>query len=352
MNLNFMRSLFIAGALVPALLSELAGQTGRLVSRVASAIALLDSAETERGVDALRTVLAQWPDNGPRDLRVRAHSYLGAAILALGMRDSALAHFSEAVRLNPFAVLDPDVFNPEAIAAFREARLTTPSLGVRIAKDTVLKPLSQSYLVAVAVGEPAEIVVSLRRATGTSLGVASERLTVDSTASFVMALHTPDSIPLEPGDYLLTAEMLGTTTLSVRALLRITRQTVDTAPHEPALDSTLFRPERKKGPLAPISALSGIAFGTAAAAVPMVFGNREVDGRKAQISALSVGAGICVAGLAGVILGRRMIPINENIQYNRSLVVAWEQRNRAIAEANEAKRRLAPLRIALVEEPR
>ena len=57
-----------------------------------------------------------------------------------------------------------------------------------------------------------------------------------------------------------------------------------------------------------------------------------------------------MCGIAGVALGRRMVPITENIEYNRSLVTAWEQRNRAIAEANERKRRLAPLRITLLEE--
>ena len=125
---------------------------------------------------------------------------------------------------------------------------------------------------------------------------------------------------------------------------------MSTAAHERALDSTLFRPEAKKGPPVPASAALGIAFGTAAAVVTMVFGNRDLGSGKGQVPAVSVGLGISVAGIAGVVLGRRMVPIQENLQYNRSLVTAWEQRNRTIAEANERKRRSAPLRIILVEE--
>ncbi len=328
---------------------SLAAQSRDLVGRVAHAVAALESAQTERGIDSLRALLGEWPQDGSTELRVRANIYLGTASLSLGSGDSAFIHFQEAVRLNAFAVPDPDVFNPDVLAAFREARRSTPAVRLRVATDTMLRPLAEAYLVAVAVGRPGNVTVRMLRADGAVAGAAAIELDVDSTSSSVVPLRVSDSIPLEPGDYQLTAEMLGTATESATARLRITRASVDTAAHEPALDSTLFRPETRKGPPVPASALFGMAFGAAAAAVPMVLGNKDLGGG-VQVPAISVGLGISVAGIGGVVLGRRMLPIHENSQYNRSLVAAWEQRNRAFAEANEHKRRLAPLRITLVEE--
>ena len=327
----------------------LLAQTRELVPRLARALAALDSAHTERGVDSLRALLGQWPQDGPTDLLVRAHIYLGAASVSLGWGDSAFAHFREAVLLNAFAVPDPDVFNPNILAAFREARRTTPALRLGVAADTVIRPLTEGYLVAVALGRPGEVTLRLVRSGGAGAGAPSVALTVDSSSSAVLALRVSDSLPLEPGDYQLSAEMPGTDEAAT-ARLRISRPPVDTAPPEPALDSALFRVEARKGPPVPTSALLGIAFGAGAAVLPMMLGNKDLGSGKVQIPAISVGLGISAAGIAGVVLGRRMVPITENIEYNRSLVTAWEQRNRAIAEANERKRRLAPLRITLVEE--
>jgi hypothetical protein len=327
-------------------------QNREFVLRVNRALAALDSAQTERGADSLRALLGQWPSDASTDARLRASIHLGAAMLSLGLRDSALARFGEVVRLNPFFVSDPDVFNPEIIAAFREARRTTPSVGITVTADTVITPLTESYHVAVAVGQPGDVVVRLVRAGAASPSVEPTRLAVDSSVSFAMPLRMSDSVPLEPGDYRLTAEINGTDALSATVILRITRQSVDTANHEPALDPLRFRPEARRGPLAARSALSGIAFGLAAVAVPMVLGNKNLGGGKAQASALSVGIGISLAGFAGVVLGQRMVPIDENVQYNRSLVREWEQRNRAIADVNDVKRGLAPLRITLTQEVR
>jgi len=328
----------------------LLAQNRELESRITRAVATLDSARTERGADSLRALLARWPQDGSTELRVRAHIYLGAASVSLGLRDSAFTHFQEAVGLNTFAVPDPQVFNPDILAAFREARRATPIVHLRVAPDTVIRPLAEAYLVAVAVGRPGNVTLRVARADGPAAGAATVGLNVDSTASSVIPLRVSDSLPLEPGDYQPTAEMPGTATPPATARLRITRPPVDTAAHERALDSTLFRPEAKKGPPVPASAAFGIAFGAAAAVVPMVFGNKDLGSGNVQVPAVSVGLGISVAGMAGVVLGRRMVPIEENLQYNRSLVTAWQQRNRTIAQANERKRRSAPLRIVLVEE--
>lgn len=55
---------------------------------------------------------------------------------------------------------------------------------------------------------------------------------------------------------------------------------VDTLPHEPPLDSSLFRPETRKGPPAGWSLLAGVLVGAAAVALPAVLSNQEVGGRQ------------------------------------------------------------------------
>jgi len=330
--------------------TPLPAQAPILEARLARALAALDSTETERGIELLRELVRSLPPDAPQALRVRAHLHLGAASWSLGLGDSAAAHFSETVRASPFAQPNPEIFNPDVLAAFRAARRGTLTVGLRVATDTVIKPDVDSYLVAVAVGRPGDVNVLLRRTDGPAPASVETRLRVDSVSSFVLSLRVSDGLALEPGDYRLSALLQDAPGDSATTTLRITRPAVDTAAHEPPLDSSLFRPEMRKGPPVPTSALLGMAFGAAAAAVPMVLGNKDLGGGKAQVPALSVGLGISVAGIAGVVLGRRMVPIHENIQYNRSLVTAREQRNRAIAEANEHKRRLAPLRITVVEE--
>ena len=61
--------------------------------------------------------------------------------------------------------------------------------------------------------------------------------------------------------------------------------------------------------------------------------------------AVAVGAGISIAGIIGAVAGRPTTVVRENVDYNQSLRTAWEDRNRAIARANDRIRRFAPLRL-------
>ena len=344
------RTLPALGVAVFTCAQWLFAQSRELSLRVTRAVAILDSAQTERGIDSLRALLAQWPSDGATELRVRASVHLGAASLSLGLRDSALTHFREAVRLNPFAVPDPEVFNPDIVETFRQARRSTPSVGLRVAADTVINPVTEAYLVAVAVGSPGEVAVAVVPAAAAAPGPAPTRLRVDSASSFVLPLRAADSLPLEPGDYRLTAGMPRTAVPSTTALLRITRQAVDTASHDPPLNPAQFRPETRPGAPAKGSAISGLLIGLAAAALPSLVSNSAVWGKGVDVHAVSVGSSIAIAGIAGVFVGRRPVPIPENIELNRNLRASWEERDRLIAVDNARRRRWAPLRIEVIPQ--
>jgi len=338
------------GAAVSICSSSLAGQSRELSLRVTRAVAVLDSAHTERGIDSLRALLAQWPPEGAIELRVRANVHLGAASLSLGLRDSALTRFSEAVGLDPFATPDPEVFSPDVVAAFREARGSTPSVGVRVAADTVINPVGEAYLVAVAVGLPGDVIVRLASTDGTAPAPGPFQLRVDSVSSLVLPLRAPDSLPLGSGDYRVTAGMPGTAAKTATALLRITPQPVDSAPHDPPPDLAQFRPETRPGALATGSAIGGLLVGLAAVALPSLVSNSDVSGGGMDLRAISIGSSIVIAGIAGVFVGRRPVPVAENIEYNRLLRTSWEERVRRTAAENAHRRRWAPLRIQLLPE--
>jgi hypothetical protein len=317
--------------------------------RLERAIAALDSAEVERGMDLLRALLASADSAVPRGAIARAHLHLAAASLSLGLRDSASLHLREMVRANPFAVPDTLVFNPDLTALFRIARRTTPALGLRVARDTVLRPQTDKYLVAVAVGEPRQVRIALIGPGASPTVVLEETAQVDSSSTVPLTPVGGDSVPIPAGIYRLVLTAGGG--LETTTLLRVTRVSVrvDTLLHEAPLDSARFRPETRKGPPAGWSALAGLAAGAVAAAIPLALSNPDLTAGGSDTRSISVAASIAAAGIVGVFVGRRPVSIPENIEYNRALRASWEERNREIARENERRRQWVPLRIEVLQ---
>ncbi len=317
-------------------------------SRLERALAILDSTETERGMDSLRALLVSVDPGVPSQLVVRAYLHLAAASWALGLRDSAVAYLREVVRANPFAVPDPEIFNPEIVAAFRQTRRSTPALDLRIAADTVIQPAFDRYLVALAVGEPREVTIALLGADTANLPALEERTRVDSSVTVPLTLLTADSVPIEPGFYRLLVE--AGPGLEVSLDLRVDRLPVDTVPQIPPPDSTVLRPETRKGPPATVSALAGTIFGAATAILPSLLGNRDLSRNTAELGAALVGGSIAVTGVVGMFVGRRPVPVPENVLYNRNLRASWEAQNQEIATENARRRRWAPLKIEVTRK--
>lgn len=88
--------------------------------------------QLERAVPLLRQVVSPgWAFEVTAAQRVEANLYLGAALMLLGERDSAVASFRAAVQRDPFADLDPARFTPSQVEAFRVARSSVFAVGVR-----------------------------------------------------------------------------------------------------------------------------------------------------------------------------------------------------------------------------
>lgn len=323
-------------------------QTQTFEARLERALAALDSTETERGVDSLLVLLASPAPAAPRAILARAHLHLAAASWALGFRDSAAVHLRDAVRANPFAVPDPDIFNPDIVAAFRQARRSVRALDLRVASDTVLQPATDKYLVAVAVGEAQEVTVLLVGPSPDSGAAVQERMRVDSSSAIPVTPWVADSSPIGPGSYsLIVRDGFG---LEVSTQIEVRRILVDTLEHEPPLDPLQFRAENRPGPPEGSSVALGLFLGATAAFIPQMLSNRNLSGNRVDAGAVSVGSGIALAGIVGAFVGRRPIPIAENVEFNRQLRASWEQRNQAIAGENARRRRWAPLRIVVTPQ--
>ena len=94
--------------------------------RIDGALAALDSAQTERGVELLRSLLgAQPPLTTGRTI---ALARLAEATWSLGEKDSARAHLRQLVQTDPFYLPPADAFNPELRAAYWAVRRETPAV--------------------------------------------------------------------------------------------------------------------------------------------------------------------------------------------------------------------------------
>ena len=316
------------------------------------AIAVLDSAQIERAVTLLRSLTTAFGPTAPVDLRVTTHLLLGEAYWSLGFADSAEIQFTAAVRSSPFVRVHPDFFNPDVMEAFRLAKRTTVALGFRTPRDTVIDPVAERWPIAFAVGRPGDVHVQLSGPGLPAGGMLVVSLEVDSLEEHSVSLLVSDSIAFEPGSYALRA-VLSTTGGSDTAHVdfSVERQPVDTAAHDPPLDPSRFRAEIRKGSPPLSSILRGALVGAAAAAIPVIITSKDLGNDNLELRAVAVGATITVAGLAGLVLGRPEVPIEQNIVYNRDIRSGWERRNQMIARDNAMKIRLAPLRLRVIKSP-
>jgi len=319
-------------------------------TRLQEALVALDATEVENAISLLNGLLAGADSSVPAAALGSAYFHLGAAHFALGDAGSAESNFHQAVVSDPFLEPDRELFQPNLVATFESARVSTLALGMRVPADTVLDPMEDRLPLEFAVGAPGELTIRLLASDPDATPLPAAAIRIVRTASHSVALMVRDSQPLDPGTYLLTASLTvdGLGRDSVMAEIRVVRQAVDTLLHRPPLDSGLFLPEFEKGKPPITSLLRGLFFGAAVAVIPVVVASSDLsDGIDPR--AIAVGASISLAGIVGLVAGRPDLPIETNIASNQRLATGWQAQNRPIIEANRVRRLLAPLRITTVE---
>ncbi len=314
---------------------------------IAGAAATLDSTETERGADLLRQALPGLDSAASPALGGRARVLLASAEWALGFRDSTAFYFREAVRRNPFFEPDSEILNPDLLAALARAKRATVVLGLKAPGDTTIKPPAEPWQVTVAVGKPGRVRLLLAGAAAGARDSVAVTVPVENVATVPLRLVGGDSLPLPPGPYALTGEFVSGEgdSARTRVAIDIARQAVDTQAPEPPPASELFRPEWRRGAADRGGLVRGLVIGAAAGVIPAVLANSQLDRSALEPRALAVGAAIGAVTLTSIVLSRPRLPIPENVEYNRSQRAAWEERNRAIAAANEALVRRAPIHV-------
>ena len=155
--------------LVASLVLWMVPATARAQDSTAAALQqardLYERIELERSLPLYRAVLSPgWRFDVTQAQRVEARLYLGAALLLLGERDSALAHFRAALERDPFADLDPSRFTPSQLDAFQAARQTVFAIGVRPIVATRLDPRTGRMTFTIATTHAAAVRCEIRLA--------------------------------------------------------------------------------------------------------------------------------------------------------------------------------------------
>jgi len=337
-----------AGGIVPSLRAQ-----GTPEQLLAQAITMLGATEPERAVELLRQLVGDLPATAASSVRRDAQLRLATASWSLGLLDSATVHFQDAARADAFFQPDPDAFNPEEVMAFRAARRAVVAVGVRPPGDTLLDARTGRWPVAVAVSQPGQVQLRLAGLDTAHLAARTVILVVDSTATVSVPVMGADSAPIAPGTYRLVVAYSapGGTVSDSTVSVDVAPTTPDSLAHEAPPPDSLFRLEFRLEPRSGNALLRSIGVGVGAAAIPLLFGDRRLRTWDTQSRALFVGVAVSVTGLATYIFGRPRRLLPDNIDYNRALRSAWEERDRSIAATNAARRATPMLRIRVVQKP-
>ena len=126
---------------------------------------LYEQLELERALPLLREVVSPaWTFDVTAAQRVEANLYLGAVLVLLGARDSAVTHFRAALERDPFTDLDPSRFTPAQVDAFQAARRSVFGIGVRPVTATRLDPRTGKMSFTVVTTHAAAVRCELRSA--------------------------------------------------------------------------------------------------------------------------------------------------------------------------------------------
>ena len=311
------------------------GNTEELLDR---AVQLYEDVQIERALALLRQVVSPGsPFEVSRAQRVKAYTYIGAALALQNLRDSAIVYFRAALERDPFTDLDPRRFTEQELAAFAEAKRRTFAIAVRIAAADTIDPRTERL----------PITVVTTHAAGVTAGV---RAAADMFPEPVFSGDVNGVGELPWNGIRASGRLLGAGRYEIIAVgeSRVT-QRVDTArawidvrldhpPLEdtlPALRAAELLPERHPRGAAPRELGKGLLVAAAALALPSAIGHRSLEDGE-NLAAAAAGAG-AIVGIWGFVAVRRNVAIPENVAANRLRRAERAAANAEIRKRNEER---------------
>lgn len=328
-------ALLLACVVVPSVAAQDATDTTAAVLRRARTN--YEALDLERALPLLRQVVSpQWPFAVTPAQRVEAFTYLAAALVLVGQRDSAVAYFAAALARDPFTDLDPQEFTPDQRAAFAAARPRVFTVAARPVAETRVDVRTERIRFTVVTTHRAAMQVLLRPVDGERPAFPIFQGDNEGTREVAWDGLTPDGRLASPGRYVLL--VVGRSHLLAR---------VDSArvfflvAHEvAALEDTL--PDFAPGALLPERVGSGgaarelakgliVAGGALLASSAVV--NRQLGG--GERGGARVVAGLAVlAGAAGFRILSRPHDVPENIQANLQREAVRRAANQEVLQRN------------------
>lgn len=320
-------------AVLPSLARAQDSTRSQSATLLASGIRHYQQLEYDSASIALRRALAVTGADTLNDAgRTRGLTYLGAAELFRGKRDSSYAVFRRLVARDPRARPDPLVFPPEVTTIYDFAREATKVVRVDLPRDTTIRIGADRYRARLYASSFHQIIVSVEREDGFTV----KTLYAGAISDTLQVFWAGD-------DTLFMANDSGRLVFSVTSLTNAGRQgrivhipldlvmgPQDTLPSPAPLADSLFLPEHESAGPGLKSLGRGAGIGLAVAILPgLVAGGTTPSG-----SRFAVAGGLTIAGLIGFFHHRPGRPLPENIDANIALRDGWQTQVRTTAAEN------------------
>lgn len=328
--------LALAAGLAPPRSAAAQDTTAALLRRARDYYEGLD---LERALPLLRQVVApHWSFEITAAQRVEAYTYLAAALVLVGERDSAVSYFAAALTRDPFTDLDPRQFTPAQIAAFAAARPRVFAVAVRPVAATRADVRTERIPFTVTTTHTAALQVLLEPLEAGAPAFPIFQGENQGVREVAWDGLTPGGHVAAPGRYALVAvgrSGLLAGTDSTRVFFQVARDVVvaleDTLPSP---RGRVLLPEREPLTHARRELLKGVAVAAAAILVSRVLANKDLGGGQRGGATLIAGAAAATGAAGFVVLSRRRRNIPENVQANLAREVERRAANDAIRRRN------------------
>ncbi len=273
--------------------------------------------------------------------RVRALTYLAAAELVRGGRDSATAALERLVILDPRYQVDQLVFPPEVTSLFAVVRRQTKAVTVQVESESEIHGTAAFTPVLYATSFH-QISAEIRRLDGPPVRLLYQGVIGDSLA---LRWNGRDSLGVlaDSGSYLLTVRSSGPDGSLVRIVqlpLELTIRRPDTLVH-PVLPAESLLVEVEERHRSPVVVAAGLLSGAAIALLPAAVAP-EADLSGAQYA---VGGAVSLSGLLSFFALPTQRTIRENRAANEAFRARWQVGVDRILRENAARR--ADIRVVI-----